>query len=135
MHISSRRSSLRIDERNEVPVLVLKKTEIWDGADLALLRETLSGLIRKKQRCSVGIELSSVQVIPSGFFGMLSAWHLRGTEIRLYSPHERIQKMLWFAHFFEKDPADCTAYILKERPRLQLQDHEPGLEDFVISKN
>ena len=44
--------------------------EIWDGADLSLIRDTLSRLIEKERRKSVAIQMKAVKYVPSGFF-----WH------------------------------------------------------------
>ena len=84
--------------------------EIWDGADLALLRETLARLVDTEKRPAIGVELKFVKYIPSGFFGMLYDYKDRGVNVRLYSPQAHIANMLWFQEFFE--PVDGEAFNL-----------------------
>ncbi|REJ72830.1 MAG: hypothetical protein DWQ34_10390 [Planctomycetota bacterium] len=74
--------------------------EIWDGADLSLIRDTLTRLIEKERRKSVAIQMRSVKYVPSGFFGMLYDYFEQGVSIRLIRPQPRIANMLWFKRFF-----------------------------------
>jgi len=75
--------------------------EIWDGADMALLRESLTRLINAEKRRAIAIDMSYVKYIPSGFFGMLFDWFETGVRIRLYSPQPNVREMRWFHQFFE----------------------------------
>ena len=97
-----------------VTVLDLGDMDIWDGADLALLRETLHRMIQVEGRRSIGINMQSVKYIPSGFFGMLFDWHERGTEVHLYTPQVNVAAMLWFRQFFEH--AGEGRYVLCGNP-------------------
>lgn len=81
-------------------VINLGDMEIWDGADLALLREAMAFLYHQKESRSFGVDMSYVKYVPSGFFGMLFDWYERGVCIRVYSPLEHVQQMLWFTQFF-----------------------------------
>lgn len=90
-------------------VLNLGDMEIWDGADMALLRESLTRLIKAERHRRIGIDMSHVKYIPSGFFGMLFDWFETGVQIRLYSPQPNVRLMLWFNQFFEAVDADCFA--------------------------
>lgn len=74
--------------------------EIWDGADLALLREALFRLIVNDKRRKVGVDMRYVKYIPSGFFGMLFDWREMGVRVQLFSPQENVRQMLWFHRFF-----------------------------------
>jgi hypothetical protein len=74
--------------------------EIWDGADLALLRETLVHIFQQLHSRTFGVDMSFVKYVPSGFFGMLYDWHEMHVRINLYSPQPQIMKMLWFRKFF-----------------------------------
>ena len=96
-------------------VLNLGDMEIWDGADMALLRESLARLIRAQRHRSIGIEMSHVKYIPSGFFGMLFDWHELGVAIRLYTPQPRVANMLWFRQFFGEE--SNGAYLLQSEPK------------------
>lgn len=91
---------LRLSPREKFTVLDLGDMEIWDGADMALLRESLTRLIKAEKHHSIGIDMSHVKYIPSGFFGMLFDWYESGVRIRLYSPQPNVRRMLWFSQFF-----------------------------------
>ena len=105
---------LRVFPDEQVTVLDLGDMEIWDGADMALLRESLTRLIKFEKRRSIGIDMSHVKYIPSGFFGMLFDWYETGVQIRLYSPQPNVRKMLWFNRFFKAVSEVC--HELKPRP-------------------
>lgn len=81
-------------------VLHVGEMEIWDGADLALLRETMTRLVEEEHCRSMGVDMKFVKYVPSGFFGMLYDWYERGVCIRLFSPMPHVQRMLWFTKFF-----------------------------------
>lgn len=88
-------------------VLNLGDMEIWDGADMALLRESLTRLIKAEKHRRIGIDMSHVKYIPSGFFGMLFDWYETGVQIRLYAPQPNVRRMLWFNQFFSAIEANC----------------------------
>jgi anti-anti-sigma regulatory factor len=98
---------LRVFPDEQVTVLDLGEMEIWDGADMALLRESLTRLIKSEKRRSIGIDMRHVKYIPSGFFGMLFDWYETGVQIRLYGPQPNVRRMLWFNRFFEHIAEDC----------------------------
>lgn len=82
-------------------LLHLGEMEIWDGADLALLREGLTQLIERERSRAIIIDMRYVKYIPSGFFGMLFDWHeKRGVWFALTPPQPNVQRMLWFRQFF-----------------------------------
>ncbi len=99
-----KRQRLKIHSDDTTAVVALDHIEIWDGADLALLREVLSELIEQEKYRSIGVDLASVKYIPSGFFGMLFEWYEEGIEIQLHSPQPNVEQMLWFRMFFRPDP-------------------------------
>ena len=90
-------------------VLHLGDMEIWDGADMALLRESLTRLIKAEKHRRIGIDMSHVKYIPSGFFGMLFDWYETGVQIRLYSPQPNVRRMIWFNQFFAAIAGNCFA--------------------------
>ena len=96
--------------------------EIWDGADLALLRETLTKLIEKERHHSVGVNMASVKYIPSGFFGLLFDWREKGIRIQLFNPQPHVQRMLWFQQFLQPVAAGC--FLLLSEPK---QPYRAGL--------
>ncbi|NQV23485.1 MAG: hypothetical protein HQ518_03865 [Rhodopirellula sp.] len=106
----ARKKRSSIDVRDGFHVVVMGEMEIWDGADLALLRETLARLAETEKRQAIGVDLRFVKYIPSGFFGMLYDYTDRGIAVRLYTPQPHIANMLWFREFFE--PAGDGAFNL-----------------------
>ena len=115
---SKRRQRLKLHQRDGFAVLDLGEVEIWDGADLSLLRETLHRLIERERCRAVGVEMRWVKYIPSGFFGMLFDWHERGVAIRLYTPQPHVRRMLWFRQFFDLLPDDVHAIRLEPKEEL-----------------
>lgn len=109
--MASKRDRMSVYEREGVTVLDFGTMEIWDGADLALLRETLTRLVDKEKCKSIGVELSSVKYIPSGFFGMLYDLYEKGIGVTLYSPQPNVASMLWFKQFCQHTEDGC--YLLK----------------------
>jgi len=100
--------SLRL-EGDSVLVSVGRK-QVWDGTDLSLFRDTVHRLIRDGRR-AIGVDLSGVQVLPSGFFGSLMEWSDEGVSISLRTPHARVQQLLWFREFFDQDHVDDEDYV------------------------
>ena len=115
---SKRRLRLKLHQRDGFTVLDLGEVEIWDGADLSLLRETLHRLIERERCRKVGVDMSWVKYIPSGFFGMLFDWHEQGVEIRLDTPQPHVRRMLWFRQFFDALPGDI--HMLRAEPKEEL---------------
>lgn len=91
---------MTIHEWDGVQVMDLGEMDIWDGADLSLLRETLARLVEDERHPKVGVCMHCVKYIPSGFFGMLFDCHEKGTSVFLYSPQPNVGNMLWFRQFF-----------------------------------
>ncbi len=103
---------LTLTLKGPATVLDIGKMEIWDGADLSLIRDTIFRLVNEEGIASVGIDVSRVQHVPSGFFGMLFDWYEQGVTIRLHEPRERVRKMLWFRKFFFEQ--ERTIYCLHD---------------------
>lgn len=91
-----------INVNDGVHLLHIGTMEIWDGADLSLLRDGLFQLIEKEKCRAIAIDMSYVKYIPSGFFGMLIDWQeKRSAWIALTTPQPNVQNMLWFRRFFK----------------------------------
>jgi len=84
-------------------IVDIGKMEIWDGADLSLVRDTLNVLISRRRKRSVGIHMKYVKYVPSGFFGMLYDYFEAGITVRLVRPQPRVAEMLWFQRFFVEE--------------------------------
>jgi len=120
--IMAKRNRLRFHDWNGAKVIDLGTMEIWDGADLALLRETLTKLIDKERQHSIGVNMAYVKYIPSGFFGLLFDWREKGIRVQLFNPQPHVQRMLWFQQFLEPIAEGC--FLLLSEPK---QPYEAGL--------
>ena len=116
-----KRQRLNIAVDGHLAIVGLDNIEIWDGADLALLREVLTDLIGREEYRSVAVNLESVKYIPSGFFGMLYEWYEDGVQIQLHSPQPNVEQMLWFRMFFRQ--LSPGTFCLNDEA---VRDHTPG---------
>lgn len=119
-------------------VVGLGSTEIWDGADLVLLRETIGNLFRRGGCRRFEVDMTHVQYVPSGFFGMLCDWYDRGVCVCVLSPTPRVRRMLWFTTCFRPIAEGCHEMSLEfsvadaEQEALFSQlDEMPGLAECV----
>jgi len=96
----AKKKPITVRLQDGVPVVALKRMDIWDGADLCLLRTTLDHLIHLKQCRKVAIDMQQVKYIEGGFFGMLCDGHDMGVSIRLLAPEPQVKRMIWFRQFF-----------------------------------
>ncbi len=115
---SRKKQRMKINEVEGVAVMDLGAIEIWDGADLALLRETLYRLVDVEKHRAIGVNMTYVKYVPSGFFGMLYDCHERGIDIFLYTPQPNVANMLWFRQFFTHTQDGC--HRLHREPKLEL---------------
>lgn len=119
------RLSCRVQD--QTAIVCLNDMEIWDGADLSKLREVLTKMILKDGYRSVGVDLSTVKYIPSGFFGMLYEWYESGVEVTLCSPRRHVAEMLWFRMFFVYESGDTyrlsDADVRHNTPNEQVEYH------------
>lgn len=116
-----KRQRLNIVQDEGTVTVGLDQIEIWDGADLALLREVLTELIERDGFRHIGVNLHSVKYIPSGFFGMLYEWYEAGIRIELHAPQPNVEQMLWFRMFFRRDAEG--SYFLNDE---EIRNHTPG---------
>jgi hypothetical protein len=90
-----------IDSYGEFRVVNVGTMEIWDGEELSLIREAFRRLIEEEECRSMGVDMSYVKYVPSGFFGTLCDWHDKGVCIRVFGPLANVKQMLWFTTFFQ----------------------------------
>ena len=128
--MGTKRKKMNLGDRTGVAVMDLGGMDIWDGADLALIRDTLVRLIVTDRRRRIGVDMTHVKYIPSGFFGMLLDWQDRGVEIFLYDPQPNVRNMLWFRHFAE--PVGDAAYRMTGSPQEELRPEGVGRWDEPI---
>lgn len=95
-----RRKRLTITQEDGITFISLGAMEIWDGADLALIRDTLIEQVQDYGRSELAVDMATVKYIPSGFFGMLSEWKDRGVCISIRGVQENVAQMVWFQQFF-----------------------------------
>lgn len=101
--------------RHGMNCIRLGMAEIWDGADLALLREVLFDA-RLKLGKVIGVDMSKVRSIPSGTFGLFHSVIDLGKSIILLAPTQEIRNLTGFGHFCTKPHATIPdAYIFKAR--------------------
>jgi hypothetical protein len=118
----ARKKRNSIDVRDGFHTIVMADMEIWDGADLALLRETLARLVDTDGEKLIGVDMTFVKYVPSGFFGMLYDYTERGATVRVYRPLPHVREMLWFREFF--DALDDGAYELALRTETSMSNGE-----------
>lgn len=116
--MASRHDRMTLHNRAGVTVLDLGEMDIWDGADLSLLRETLSNLIIDQECKQVGVDLSYVKYIPSGFFGMLFDWYDKGAKMFVYTPQPNVCEMLWFRQFFDHVGDGCFELLSEPKETI-----------------
>lgn len=115
----AKRNRLHFHDWNGAKVIDLGTMEIWDGADLALLRETLTLLVERQRRHSIGVNMAYVKYIPSGFFGLLFDWREKGVRVQLFNPQPHVKRMLWFQQFMQPIAKGC--YLLLSEPKQPYQ--------------
>jgi anti-anti-sigma factor len=121
-----------IDVQDELLLLHLGEMDIWDGADLALLREGLFKLIEQENCRSIAIDMQFVKYIPSGFFGMLFDWQeKRGVNFALTAPQPNVQRMLWFQRFFHLNSAGM--YELQTEPVTAMLPAPVESQEFLAT--
>ena len=130
----SKKFPLSLVSRDGFTVLELGSMEIWDGADMALLRESLTRLIKAEKHRAIGVDMTCVKYIPSGFFGMLFDWFETGVQIRLYTPQPNVRKMLWFNQFFEAIGHDSYESSTPATGHVRLWDRLFGQRHFQTSR-
>lgn len=122
-----------IESRDGFQLLMLGEMEIWDGADLALLREGLFRLIDGEEVESIAIDMRYVKYIPSGFFGMLFDWQEKcGTRFALTPPQPNVQRMLWFRQFFKLNAEGL--FEMQREPTESLLPPEASSESYMSSQ-
>lgn len=121
---SPEKRGMTVQRRDGIVVLGMGEIEIWDSADLALLRETLLQLITKRGSIAVGIDIRFVKGLPSGFFGMLCSWlECRGVHaVYLFAPQPSVRQMLWFRLFFQS--CDDEGFVMLKNPQMELLEDD-----------
>jgi len=131
-----RRKRLTITLEDGVTLISLGNMEIWDGADLALIRDTFIEQVQQFDRHALAVDMRTVKYIPSGYFGMLSEWKDRGLSILVKGVQENVANMLWFQQFFVESVPGL--YHLQEEPQFEMNtvfaDPDVPAEESVIEE-
>ena len=110
---------LTLSRTGTATIVDIGDMEIWDGADLSLIRDTLTRLIVKDRKRSIAVQMRTVKYVPSGFFGMLYDWHEGGITIRLLTPQPNVANMIWFRRFFSEERSG--QFVLRDDIRTYQQ--------------
>ncbi len=131
--MASRRKQIQFYHLNDMVVMHLGCMDIWDGADLALIRDTLAQICSWDSHPRIGIDMSTVKHVPSGFFGTLFDWHERGVPIFFVRPLPQVRRMLWFRQFTVSGPD--AVFALTTVPQEELTEQGVGhWEDDLASE-
>jgi hypothetical protein len=104
--------------------------DIWNMADLYLLRTTLNHVIHAGQSRNVAIDMEQVKYVPSGFFGMLFDCHELGVSVQLLAPQPQVKRMIWFRQFFG-EVGEGNHVFLRE-PRQVLASEFPSDDSLPL---
>ena len=94
-----------VGDRDGIPTVALGPANIWDGGDLGRLRDAAAEVFAAGNR-RIGVDLTHVGVLPTGFLHMLCTWQERGAEVYLFTPRSNVRDMFWFRTFAEPISAD-----------------------------
>jgi hypothetical protein len=127
-----KRRQISVAERDGVAVIDLGLANVWDYGDLVRLREAASGLISEGRR-RIGVDLSHVGCLPSGFMNMLCEWQERGLDVYVFNPRQNVRNMLWFQTFTERisESRYRVSCLHKEIPRERRWDDDIGSGDEI----
>ncbi|MBD3672340.1 MAG: hypothetical protein HUJ26_02335 [Planctomycetaceae bacterium] len=131
-----RRQRLTIHQEKGSTLISLGAMDIWDGADLALIRDTLFEQIFDYNLRNFILDMQTVKYVPSGFFGMLGEWKDRGVQITIKGVQPNVSGMLWFRQFFtelrpgyfglESEPKFSVDAVLRDDEDDRLESEAPS---------
>lgn len=81
--------------------LAVGDKEVWDGSDLALLRDSHQKIAGENVKV-VAIQMRGVKMPHTGFFGLTYDWAVDGWQVLLLDPTAEVQRFLWFRTFMEE---------------------------------
>ncbi len=107
-----------VEERDGITMIRLGSANIWDGGDLGRLREAAKRVFNRDRK-KIGIDLSHVGLLPSGFMNMLCGWEERGIEVYLFAPRPNVREMYWFRRFAEFVGSDVWKMACESAPKCE----------------
>ena len=109
--IGRRNSKVYVRQQGGVATVSLGERNIWDLADLRLLREISERLVHVRRCRDITVDMRSAQSLASGFFGLLHDLCKLGVKVTLLAPHRGVREMLWFRAFCEHVVDDCYRFV------------------------
>jgi len=85
---------LRVYETGPVTVLGFGGQGIVDQIDLGQCRTELLELLEQHGCRVLGLDLTGVRYVPSGFLGLLASFRRQGIDVHLYNPSEDVREVL-----------------------------------------
>ena len=123
---SDARLPVAIRGRDGVAVISLGDANVWDQGDLSALRAAADRLAASG-RPRLGVDLSSVGVLPGGFMNMLCEWRERGRRVYLADPRPNVRAMLWFRKYAV--PTGGGLWRINCAPPDELASDQPPSEE------
>jgi anti-anti-sigma factor len=68
--------------------------DVLDDANVAVCRDEMMALIDKYQCRTIHVDLTGVQLVPSGLLGLLATIRRREIEVHLYNPSPDVREVL-----------------------------------------
>jgi anti-anti-sigma factor len=87
-------SPLEIYEAGELTVIGFGNHEGIDRVNLAQWRDELLQLIRDHRCTTLALDLTQVQLIPSGLLGVLCSLKRQGVDVLLYNPSIDVREVV-----------------------------------------
>ncbi len=106
---------ITVQVQDDMVIVAIGKQGIWDGSDLSRLRQALLSQVDGEKCHTIGLDMTYVKHLGTGFFGQLCHWHEKGFAIRLYSPQSCVRQMHWFRMFFELLSDDCFVLLSESK--------------------
>lgn len=98
-----------------MPVLSVAHDRSWDAGDLTLLVEAIDRIATRHS--AVGISLTGVHRLPTGFWERLCRWRERGLDVLLFEPGPEVRAMLWFRLSARPHESLPEAFAVTPEPR------------------
>lgn len=85
---------LEVYKTGELLVLGFGGREISDYVNLAACRDEIHQLIVKHKSRALAIDMTGVQLVPSGLLGVLVSTQRQGVEVHLFNLSEEVREVL-----------------------------------------
>lgn len=89
---------LEVYQSGPLTVVGFGGREIVDQFNLAEYRDELLGLMESHGCHALAIDLTGVQILPSGLLGILASLHRNGVKVSLFNACDTIREVLEITH-------------------------------------